>query len=66
MKKLILPLLLLVTATTMGCSSTLLQCGIDGDSSFVTVNATHKMITEGGRNMAELCAFGNQEPLNAT
>ncbi len=49
----------------MGCSSALLQCGVDGDSSFVTVNADNRLITEGGRNMAELCAF-NRGAENAT
>ncbi len=56
----------ILVAGLMGCTTSLLQCGVDGDSSFVTVNADNRLITEGGRNMAELCAFNKQEQLDAT
>ncbi len=59
-------LFILVAALTMGCSSTLLQCGIDGDSSYVTFNATKEMITEGGRNIREICSFAKKGGGNAT
>ncbi len=63
MKKLIIIYIALVILTTaMGCAPSLLQCGVEGDSSYVTVNADKKLITVGGRNMAELCNFnGKQE-----
>ncbi len=65
MKKILLTLVILVPGL-MGCAPSLLQCGVDGDSSYVTVNADKKLITVGGRNMAELCAFNTPEQPNAT
>ncbi len=58
-KKLI-PLILL--AATMGaCSVTSLQCGTDGDSSFVNLNTAPKVLSQNARNMAELCSFAYDE-----
>lgn len=56
MKKtiLILPVILLAT---MGCSVTSLQCGTDGDSSFVNLNTTPKVLSQNAREMAKLCSF---------
>ncbi len=59
-------ILLVILTSTMGCTSSLLQCGVDGDSSYVTVNAQKALITEGGRNLAELCNFNETEQINAT
>jgi len=41
----------------MGCSVTSLQCGVDGDSSFVNLNSTPATISQNSRNLAELCGF---------
>ncbi len=41
----------------MGCSVTSLQCGVDGDSSFVNLNSTPANLSQNTRNMAELCSF---------
>ncbi len=46
----------------VGCSVTSLQCGVDGDSSYVNLNSTPTSISQNTRNMAELCSFAyNQE-----
>ncbi len=66
MKKLKILLLLIFWAATMGCSVTSLQCGVDGDSSFVNLNTTPKVLSQNTRNMALLCAFVYQEDENAT
>ncbi len=50
----------------MGCSVTSLQCGVDGDSSFVNLNSTPTTISQNSRNLAELCGFAYEEPSNAT
>jgi len=42
----------------MGCSVTSLQCGTDGDSSYVNLNSTPSTISQNSRNLAELCSFG--------
>jgi len=62
-KKLMLALPL---ATLMGCSAMSLQCGVDGDSSYVNLNATPKTLSQDARTMAELCSFSYQEQNNAT
>ncbi len=61
-------LLLLLAATTMGtaCSVTSLQCGTDGESSFVTLNSTPKVLSQNARNMAMLCSFAYSEEQNET
>jgi len=41
----------------MGCTATSLQCGVDGDSSFVNLNSTPATISQNSRNLAELCGF---------
>ncbi len=54
--------LLVLVAATMGCSVTSLQCGVDGDTSFVNLNTAPKILSQNARNMAELCSFAyNQE-----
>jgi len=56
-------LLNLLAALTMigACSVTSLQCGTDGDSSFVNLNTTPKVLSQNTRNMAELCSFAYDE-----
>jgi len=55
-------IMLLLLAATMGaCSVTSLQCGTDGDSSFVNLNTTPKVLSQNTRNMAELCSFAYDE-----
>jgi len=49
--------LALAFTSLMGCSVTSLQCGVDGDSSFVNLNTTPKVLSQNARNMAELCGF---------
>jgi len=41
----------------MGCSVTSLQCGVDGDSSFVNLNTTPQVLAQNARTMGELCSF---------
>ncbi len=41
----------------MGCSVTSLQCGTDGESSFVNLNTTPKVLSQNSRAMGELCSF---------
>ncbi len=41
----------------VGCSVTSLQCGVDGDSSYVNLNSTPTTISQNSRNLAELCSF---------
>ena len=48
---------LFLFASVMGCSVTSLQCGTDGDSSFVNLNTTPKVLSQNAREMAKLCAF---------
>ncbi len=45
----------------MGCSVTSLQCGTDGDSSFVNLNTTPQTLSQNSRELARLCAFVYQE-----
>ncbi len=61
-------LILLVTFLTssMGCSVTSLQCGVDGDSSYVNLQSTPTIISQNSRNLAELCGFAYEEAENAT
>ena len=40
-----------------GCSAMSLQCGVDGDSSFVNINAAPQVLSQNSRNLAELCGF---------
>ncbi len=63
MQKLIIAIPLLVAL--MGCSVTSLQCGVDGDSSFVNLNSTPATISQNSRNMAELCGFAYEVDKNA-
>jgi len=49
----------------MGCSATSLQCGVDGDSSYVNLNTTPKILSQNARNMASLCGFAYEELDNA-
>lgn len=56
-KNIKLVLLYFLVATLMGCSVTSLQCGVDGDSSFVNLNTAPKILSQNARNMAELCSF---------
>ncbi len=64
MKKKLLALLSL--APLVGCSAMSLQCGIDGDSSYVNLNATPKTLSQDARTMAELCGFAYEEQANGT
>jgi len=50
-------LMLVILPATMGCSVTSLQCGTDGDSSFVNLNTSPKVLSQNAREMAKLCAF---------
>ena len=50
-------LLLVPFLALMGCSVTSLQCGVDGDSSFVNLNTTPANISQNTRQMSELCGF---------
>jgi len=60
-------LVLLVLALSMGCSVTSLQCGVDGDSSFVNLNTTPKVLSQNARNLAMLCGFSyDQETSSAS
>jgi len=54
-------LAVLIPAALMGCSVTSLQCGVDGDSSFVNLNTTPAQFSQTARTMAELCSFNYQE-----
>jgi len=53
-------------AGLMGCSVTSLQCGVDGDSSYVNLQTTPAIISQNSRNLAELCGFSYEEQENAT
>ncbi len=56
--KIILSLIVvLAILLMMGCSVTSLQCGTDGDSSYVNLNTTPKVLSQNARSMSELCAF---------
>ncbi len=50
----------------MGCSVTSLQCGVDGDSSFVNLNTTPQIMSQNWRNMAAICGFAYEEPNETT
>ncbi len=54
----------LLLASLMGCSAMSLQCGVDGDSSYVNLNATPKTLSQDARTMAELCGFSYQVESN--
>ncbi len=55
-------LLLLLAATTMAAScATTLQCGTDGESSYIELKTTTKIISQITRHMAELCSFAYEE-----
>ncbi len=61
-KKKIISLLLLLAATTMAAScATTLQCGTDGESSYIELRTTPKSLMQNTRNMAELCSFAYEE-----
>ncbi len=49
--------LLILCTSLMGCSVTSLQCGVDGDSSYVNLNTTPKVLSQNARSMGELCSF---------
>ncbi len=49
--------LTVILLSTMGCSAMSLQCGVDGDSSFVNINAAPQVLSQNSRNLAELCGF---------
>lgn len=59
-------LIMLLPLALMGCSVTSLQCGTDGDSSFVNLNTTPQVLSQNARNMGELCSFAYEEQDNAT
>ncbi len=61
MKKIKLLLVNLFGLALMGCSVTSLQCGVDGDSSFVNLNTTPQNLSQNTRQMAELCSFAYDE-----
>jgi len=44
-------------ATLPGCAVTNLQCGTDGESSFVNLQSTPQTISQNTRQMAALCSF---------
>ena len=50
-------LLALLLPALMGCSAMSLQCGVDGDSSFVNINSAPQVLSQNSRNLAELCGF---------
>jgi len=54
--KLKLLLVLLLPAWT-GCAATSLQCGVDGDSSYINLNTTPQAVAQTARTLAELCSF---------
>lgn len=49
----------------MGCSAMSLQCGVDGDSSFVNINSAPQVLSQNSRNLAELCGFAYEVENNA-
>ncbi len=57
MKVLLATSVALLLLALWGCSVTSLQCGVDGDSSYVNLNATPTIISQNSRNLAELCGF---------
>jgi len=61
MKRLIIAVCALLA---MGCSVTSLQCGVDGDSSFVNLNTSPATLSQTSRQMAELCGFAYEEQSN--
>ncbi len=61
-KKNKISLLLLLAATTMAAScATTLQCGTDGESSYIELKTSTKTLNQMTRNMAELCSFAYVE-----
>ncbi len=60
-KTLKLTLVHFLVLAIMGCSVTSLQCGVDGDSSFVNLQTNDQAISQNSRNMAELCSFGYEQ-----
>ncbi len=56
-----LSLAALLVGSAMGCSVTSLQCGVDGDSSFVNLQTNNQVISHSARNMAELCSFAYEQ-----
>ncbi len=58
-------LAVLAILLTMGCSVTSLQCGVDGDSSFVNLNTTPKVLSQNARTMGELCSFAYEVKADA-
>jgi len=57
LKKIKITSAFLLALTLMGCSAMSLQCGVDGDSSFVNINAAPQVLSQNSRNLAELCGF---------
>jgi len=66
MRALFIFTLVCLLLASLGCSVTSLQCGVDGDSSYVNLNSTPSTISENSRNLAELCGFAYEEESNAT
>ncbi len=64
MQKHLIPLAIFLALAPMGCSVTSLQCGVDGDSSFVNLNTAPKILSQNARNMAELCSFAYDQESN--
>jgi len=58
--------LVIALLALMGCSVTSLQCGVDGDSSFVNLSTTPQVLSQTSRQMGELCGFAYEEPSNGT
>ncbi len=56
---------LILVGGMLGCSATSLQCGVDGDSSYVNLISTPEIISQNSRNLGELCGFAQEEPENA-
>lgn len=61
-----LTLVILFPAMLMGCSAMSLQCGVDGDSSFVNINSAPQVLSQNSRNLAELCGFAYEETKDET
>jgi len=55
--KLKILLVAFLVGSLIGCSVTSLQCGVDGDTSYVNLNTAPKILSQNARNMAELCSF---------
>ncbi len=61
MQKNKISLLLLLAATMAASCATSLQCGTDGESSYVELKTATKRVTQITRQMADLCSFAYDE-----